>query len=120
MASEKRTSVSFSVVVGGVTLGISASKNEDLSGTNAQGQIQTIPTAWTAVDVSLLASVDLICVRNNDATNYVQLAIANDGTKIFGRLLPGRACYLPLEVGAVLYAKANTASCDLQVVAVEP
>ena len=120
MANEKRTSLTFSVVEQGLTTSLTLSLLEDLTGSKSLGTPQDIGTAWEALTLSDLGSADLIAVKNNDATNYVQLATANDNSGIFARLTPGRGAFFPPETSATLYARANTAECELAKLVVEP
>lgn len=120
MASEKQTSISFRVAKGGLAVSDSVALVEDLSGTDFYAKPVTVTTSWAAVSVEELASVDLLFVKNTDATNYVQLATANDNSGIFARLTAGRGCFFPVNSGSTIYARANTASCVCNFVAVEP
>lgn len=120
MANEKTTSISFQVAKGGVTVRDSVSLSETLSGTDFIGRPVTVTTSWTAIPLGDLASFDLLYARNTDATNYIQIATANDGTHVFAKLTAGRACFLPVDSGATLYWKANSASVVCNLVATEP
>jgi hypothetical protein len=121
MANEKRTSLNFSIVKDGQTSGLSLSLNENLAGDNYEAGTQSVGTgAWEAVSLGDCSSADLMAIKNNDDTNYVQLATANDGTKIFAKLTPGRVCFVPVDPTATIYAKANTAAVEIQKVIVEP
>ena len=52
-------------------------------------------------------------IYNADATNYVQVGIATGA--YFMRLKAGEAATLPLDSAiSTLYAKADTAACDLE------
>lgn len=119
MADEKRTSLNFSVVKGGQTLQQVVSLVEDLAGSEIAAVRQSIATSWTAIDLGTIATADLLCIVNDDATNFVQLATANDDSGIFAKLAAGRCAYLAAEPTATYYAKANTAACNIKVTAAE-
>lgn len=120
MANEKQTSINFSVTKNGLRVADVLSLNEDLSGTDFQGQSYTVTTSWTAVPLGALASFDLVFIKNTDSTNYVQLAIDNASAKIFAKLTAGRGAFIPLDPSATLYWRANTASCVCNLTATEP
>lgn len=119
MASEKRTALTFSVSKNNLTVSDSLSLTEDLSGSDYYAKSWTVTTSWTAIPLDALASFDLLMIKNNDTTNYVQIATANDGTGIFAKLTAGRGMFLPPNT-STLYWRANTASCVCNVVATEP
>lgn len=118
--AEKRLTLKFAVNKGGLDPVFEANLSEDFAGKNYQAYVKTVTTSWTAIDVSMLGSVDLLGIRNTDATNYIQIALDNAGAKIFGKLTPGRGMWLPGEPTATYYFKANSASCDVEVIACEP
>lgn len=120
MANEKRTSISFAVVKDVLNAQLSGSLNEDLSGTNVISGRFSATTSWAAIPVTGLASVDLIAIKNNDATNFIELAVTNDGTNKFAKITAGRMAFFPPAGSVTLYVKADTAACDYTIVAVEP
>jgi hypothetical protein len=120
MASEKQTSINFSISKNNLRVSDTLALTENLSGTDYYAKSWVVTTSWTAIPLDALASFDLLMVKNTDATNYLQVATANDGTHIFARLTSGRALLLPPETGATLYWRANTAACVANVTATEP
>jgi len=119
MASEKQTSISFSIAKSNLRVSDTVSLNEDLSGTDYYAKSWTVTTSWVAIPLDALASFDLLFIKNTDATNYVQIALDNASAQIFAKLTAGRAMFLPPNT-STLYWRANTASCVCNVVAVEP
>lgn len=121
MAKTITASVNFNILSGGSVIGqVSAGVNETPAGTNALVEQQSVGTgSWAALNVGLCSPADWIAVLNTDPTNYVQVALANDGTKIFGKLKAGRPMILPQDPTATFYVKANTAACVLLVGAAE-
>lgn len=98
----------------------SASKSETPASADNVMQVQSVGTgSWVALDVGNCSPADMIAVINNDGTNYVQLATANDGTKIFARIGAGRFALFPQDSGVTIYVKANTATCSVVVAACE-
>jgi len=120
MANEKQSSVNFSVTKNGLRVSDTLSLNETLAGTDYYAKAWTVTTSWVAIPLDALASFDLIMVKNTDATNYVQIATANDSSHIFAKLTAGRAMFIPADPSATLYWRANTASCVCNVTATEP
>jgi hypothetical protein len=120
MASEKTSSINFSVSKNNLRVSDVLSLSENLSGTDYYAKSWTVTTSWVAIPLDALASFDLIMVKNTDATNFVSIATANDGTHKFAKLTAGRAMFLPPDSGSTLYWKADTASCVCNVTATEP
>ena len=120
MANEKSSSIVFSVLKNGQRVSDQLSLSETLAGTDYYGKAWTVTTSWTAIPLDALASFDLVLVKNTDATNFVSIATANDGTHKFAKLTPGRGLFIPADSSATLYWKADTASCVCNVTASEP
>ena len=121
MANEKNTNFRLLITKTGQTFDLNFdTKVEDLSGTQAISNVQSVGTSWEAITIGDLASVDLLALRNADSTNFIEIATANDDSGVFAKLTPGRGCLIAGKAGVTYYAKADTAACDLQVVAVEP
>lgn len=120
MAFTKTSAVALGIQDGQSTGALSASLTETSSGTDWEVRPYTATTSWTAIPLGSLASFDLLCVKNTDGTNYVEIATANDGTGIFGKLTPARFSFIACNPSATYYIRANTASCVVQLSAVEP
>ncbi len=71
----------------------------------------TVPTTAAAVPLGSVTSPGgWLYVRNNDATNYMQVITATSGTP-FALLLPGEFCLLRLDTGLTApFWKAHTAT----------
>lgn len=81
----------------------------------AMSNLQSIPTtaAGTAIDVADVANQGWAFIKNNDATNYVELGIQTGGVFFaFAKLLPAEWCLTRLSV-ITTFARADTAACDL-------
>lgn len=89
----------------------------NMSGDAASGGVQAIGTSAheaLTINTTDLTSAGWCYFRNLDATNYVDLGIDDGGTfEAFGRLYPGEFAFIPLATTAP-YAKANSASVNLQ------
>ena len=99
---------------------INVSETRTLTGTGFVSEEQEIGTgAWEAIDLTDIGTLGFLVIRNIDPTNYVEIATANDGTQIFGKISAGRG--LPVEVasGVTYYAKANTGSVKIVFLATE-
>jgi hypothetical protein len=91
----------------------------DLTGTNVISNVQAIgEAAWEEVDLGDIGTPGEAAFKNLDETNYLELALDDAGANKFAKLRPGRSAIIPLT-SPTLYAKANTAACDLLVVAAE-
>lgn len=118
MANEITVSASLAVAKGSVaseSLTVSALK-ATLAGVNFIKETQTIPTTagGTAINLGGLASVGWMLIKNNDATNYVDIMSAVSGTA-FARLLPGEICLLRLTPALTAPAAlAHTASTQIE------
>ncbi len=120
MAFTKSSTIGLSFTDTNLTGGMAPTLNETSSGTDWQVRPYTATTSWTAIPLGSLASFDLLAVKNTDATNYVELATANDGSAIFAKLTAGRFSFVACNPSATYYVKANTASCVIQISAGEP
>src|ERR1017187_8072394 len=99
---QTRTSLQFTVANGSDSLAVQVNLTETPAGTHLLGELQSIATGWTAIALGPCSSFDLLMLKNTDAINYVEVALANDGTKIFGKLTAGRGMVWPVEPGATI------------------
>lgn len=118
MANEITISVSLAVTKDGRTVSLGGVKQETLLGSGNWSNTQNIGTSAEQVsfpaDLTAEGITHLI-FKNLDATNYIQLSLDNF-TQIFAKLMPGQYCYLPTNSGnPTVYAKANTAACNLAI-----
>jgi hypothetical protein len=124
MANEKRLSLSLSVVKDGLTAQLVKSVTGDLTGDQMTSTAQLIGNAWEAITFTDLASVEIFALCNLDATNSIDVAVANDNTGIFATLAAGggpkSVTYVPAKAAVTYYAKSSAGTPALQVVAAEP
>src|SRR5271157_5864967 len=88
-----------------------------VTGDHFTSSIFTVPTSagGTAIPLGGVATPGgYLFVKNNDATNYVQLLTATSGTA-FCRLNAGEMAVLRLDAGLTAPAAlAHTAACEIQ------
>jgi hypothetical protein len=121
MANEITLTAALSLVKSGQTIqgavnGLSIAQ----SGTNNIGNVQAIGTTSEALSVGDVTTPGYLYVKNLDATNFVVLDLNNPAvaSTAFCTLLPGEACVIPTRRSAI-YAKADTASCDVFAILLE-
>ena len=84
--------------------------------------VQNIGTTHEALDVGSLSTVaGPMYLYNRNATNYVEigLVISTVFTAFF-RVGPEEVAFVPRVSDLAIYAKANTAACDLEYWIAEP
>ncbi len=127
MAREFGQQYSVSGSKNGQSINGSGTTQTDMTDGNTVDSSQDIGTSWEALTWGDIASISAITVINKDASHYVEVATANDGTGIFGYMAPaatagqdGGHCQLQCKPGApaTYYARANTASCRVKKLAV--
>lgn len=122
MAGEATVVCSVQVSKGGLSINSvgttsPASKIYDMDGTYGASENQNIGTSDEALTLpaGLSAPGYELMVYNADATNYVELSYASGGSfaaSVFEKLMPGDK-YLGHPSSTTVYAKANTAACDV-------
>jgi len=80
--------------------------------------VQNIGTSAEALVLGDCATMGYLFVKNVDPTNYVQLGLDSGVTQIFAKLKPNEFCLVPCNQNSI-YAKSNTAACDVVVSAAE-
>ena len=117
MADEIRTSISFQVSKGGASIATGTlSDTIDMSGTDMGTVTQSIGTSNEALDIPVDVTGDVnLCVKNLDATNYVEIFKDSGNSHLLSKLLPGEACLLMrVPSSTSLYGRANTAAVQIQ------
>jgi hypothetical protein len=119
MASETRVSASLQCDKNLVHVAANVNRIADMAGTNVITIVQDIGTSAEALSMVDVTTIGYILLRNLDPTNYVELGLdAAVTAQVFAKLLPGDIALFPAKT-ATMYAKANTAGIQLQIVAVE-
>lgn len=119
--SDISQSISLSVQKGGINGSLSHSQSVDMTGQEVHATLQTV--GFNAYELLSLGDIDSTgqyraTIKNNDETNYVEVALDNAGTYKFGRIKPGRCVALECW-NMTPYVKANVAACQIAVVAAE-
>ena len=119
MANEISLSASVSSTKNNVTISLSASKSVDQSGNNAAMLIQSVGTSTEALSFGAdIGNVGFVLVKNTDAANYVEFDTQTPiGANPFSRLNPGEFFLIPTRQTSTLYGKANTAACNVAIMA---
>lgn len=117
MADEIRTSISFQVSKGGAAIATGTlSDTIDMTGTDMGTVTQAIGTSNEALDIPVDVTGDVhLCVKNLDATNYVEIFKDSGNSHLLSKLQPGEACLLMgVPSSTSLYGRANTAAVQVQ------
>jgi len=119
MANEISISASLSYSKSGATARLDGTITVTQAGADFTNQSQLIGfAAAELLDVGTdIGTTGYVMVKNNDATNFVELSL-NDFTQKFAKLRPGEFCIIPVSTGTI-YAKADTAACQVSVLAIE-
>lgn len=125
MANEINASASISCSKNGVSVSGNKTVSITLSGNNQFAAQQTIGTGSDeAISFpSDMTDRQVLFFQNLDATNYIELSLGTGGSfaaSVFAKLTASAPfAIIPSPAGnTAIYAKANTSSCVLQVVAV--
>lgn len=121
MANELTISLVLNFAKGNVSIRKQLSDTITVAGTRGTDSSQTIATSSTAITLGSVTGVPgMIIIQNLDATNYVDLSMDSGfaADNVFAKLLAGQFCIFPAKLAA-MYAKANTAACDIMVTAIE-
>jgi hypothetical protein len=120
MANEISVTANLSASKGGasITPG-SKSKTITMAGTNMISSTQSIGTTSELVIFGdITGAPEYVFITNLDTENYVEIG-GDSGLTVWNlKLKPGYPTLIPLS-SATLYAKANTATCQILVSAVE-
>ncbi len=79
--------------------------------------VQAVGTSNEALLLGDVVPTGWMFVKNLDSTNFVEVFLDNANAELAAKLLPGEFCLL--KPGAAIYARADTAGCDCQVIAIE-
>ena len=118
MANEITHTITLTQTNNGTTVTMSRTRQLSLN-TGVTGKfhdVQTIGISAEALNVPADYAISLISVSNLDATNFITWGFTNPPTEMV--LFPGDSASIrPADNTApVIYCKADTASCDLDIV----
>ena len=118
MANEITCSASLAAAKSGAAISNSGSKQITMTANPMQSVVQNIGTTTEALVFGDIVAVKYLFIKNLDATNYIEVGLNTPVTQIFAKLLAGEFALLPVGT-SVIYAKANTAACNLLVAATD-
>lgn len=119
MSSEISVSASVSASKNGASFTARGDSTLDQAGNQTVHNVQNIGTAAELIALGDISGVpSTLYVQNLDTTNFVELALDSGMTNKFAKILPGKFVLLSPAVAAI-YAKANTAAVNIQVLATE-
>jgi len=118
MANEIYIGLTFTATKNGASVSGSFAGNATMVGDNFIGNVQAVGTSNEAILLGDVSATGMgVFLKNLDATNYVEIFSDSGNTNLITKLTAGMPCLL--WPNAVIYARANTASCNVQVVSVE-
>ena len=122
MALEITSAGSISCGKNQISVGLSAQVQRDLTGVGMYSGVQQVGTSAELVTFPgdlTTEGITEIHIRNLDATNYIEIG-GDSGQTVFKCKIPalGYMKFYPSSGNPTLYAKANTAACNIGVVAV--
>ena len=119
MANEIKTDLRLIASKGGMEVDRREQKTDiTMTGENLAHFVQAVPTSNTAlesVDIAGLGTEGLVFLKNLDSTNYISVGLTGSYTI---RLNAGESCLFRSNQGG-LYALANTATVNLEVLVIE-
>jgi len=119
MANEGYFTVTLKATKSGATVDHTVSKRFSMTGAEMIQATQNIGTTAETVSFGgITGAPQMVLIHNLDSTNYVELG-GDSGLTVFKiKILPNSPALVTLS-SATLYAKANTAACNILVEAVE-
>ena len=121
MANEITLTAKLSVTNGNFTDERNANRiSITQSSLGAQGGVQNIGTSHEAISLGDVSTEGYVWMRNLDDTNFVQVGLDGGAslTPVI-RMNAGESCVFRLDAAATLYAEADTAACDLDILILE-
>lgn len=118
MANEIQVSLTISVEKNGASARGNISLSIDQTGDQFISNVQIIGTSNEALTLSDVSTIGWVYVKNLDAANYVEVFLDSGNTQLVSKLLAGEATLFKPGTTSI-YARANTAACNIQVLAAE-
>lgn len=118
MANEINVAVKLTAKKAGAEINISKTKTITMAGDQMLSNVQIVGTSVEALALNEVSTIGWTLIHNMDTTNYVEIGVDAAGTENFAKLLAGEFMLFPAATTA-LYGKANTASCNVFICAVE-
>lgn len=120
MANEISFGANLNCTISGLTVSGTGSKTVTIAGTEFRGSVQSVGTSAEAIELDDIATPGYLFLKNNDSTNFILISLnaTPDASNSFAKLLPGEFLFIPTRQ-TTIYAKADTATCLMQVVFTE-
>lgn len=119
MANEGYFSINLKATKSGATVGQSVSGRFNMSGNDMIQATQTIGTTSELVDFGdITGAPQMVLIQNLDSTNYIEIG-GDSGLTVFTIKIPAGKTTIFTASTATIYAKANTASVNVLIVALE-
>ena len=99
----------------------SRSLQADQAGTGGVHQEQNIGTTYEAISLGEVTTAGYAMFRNNDDTNFLQIGLDGGAalTPVMKLLAGETAGPFRIDAAATLFALADTAACELEVIILE-
>jgi hypothetical protein len=121
MANELNVSLSVNFLKSEASLQFNRNQTTDVAGDAFIKGVQQIGTSEEVLlQTDALGTIGYVYVKNLDTTNFVEVGkvqVSAPGDAMPIKLLPGDICLFP--AGYDIYAKADTASCNVEFAIVE-
>jgi hypothetical protein len=119
MANEGYFTITLKATKSGATVSQSVSKRFSMTGAAMLQGTQSIGTTAELVDFADISGApQAVLIQNLDATNYIEVG-GDSGLTVFKLKIPAGFAQIVTLSSATLYAKANTASVNVMVTAIE-
>lgn len=119
MANEITQNIQISASKGGADVSIASRERFNMTGNDMSQLTQNIGTTAETLNLGdISAAPRQLVVKNLDQTNFVEIG-GDSGLTVFKiKLRPNDCCAFEPSSGTI-YAKADTASCLVQIIAIE-
>lgn len=119
MANEITQSIQISAAKSGASVSIQSRERFDMTGADMSQLTQNIGTTAETLNLGdITGAPRQLVVKNLDATNFVEVG-GDSGLTVFKIKLRPLDCAVFEPNSGTVYAKADTASCLVQIVAIE-
>lgn len=121
MADEIRINTTAQFRNGAVSSNFTGQMVDDVAG-QIIGTPAVATTSWVALSLpASIASIKRLLVKNEDATNYIELSYDSGGSPPIAKLIAGDWNHItPPASTTAVYIRANTASCNISFIVCEP
>lgn len=116
MANEIQIALQLSTSKSGRSIAWQFQVNATQTGPGKYDDVLTATTSWTQLTLTDVAP-GWMAIKNDDATNFMEVSGAADGSGFKAKLLPGE--FFPFRKNSSIYVKADTASVNYTVVALD-